>query len=361
MTPITLRKLRKHFGDTVAVDGVDLDIASGDLFFLLGPSGCGKTTLLRMLAGFIDPTAGEVRFGDRDVTHLPANRRNTGMVFQGYALWPHMTVSQNVGFGLDVRRIKGDARRQRIDKALAMVQMQSLAQRRPNALSGGQQQRVALARALVIEPTVLLLDEPLSNLDAKLRSDMRGQIREICKRAGITAVYVTHDQKEALAMADRIAVMRDGQVMQVGSPRDVYHRPANRFVADFLGETNFVPAEMRGMEDGVAVLETAAGPLHSRSFPDDLPATGNVTCSIRPEALRVETVTADAAANNGAPNRFAARWLRTTYLGEMAQHELAVGDQLQFKAYELNPRLLDTDAASLRVTVDPADVVILHD
>ncbi|MEX0654687.1 MAG: ABC transporter ATP-binding protein [Phycisphaeraceae bacterium] len=362
MTPITLRNLSKHFGETVAVDDIDLDIAAGDLFFLLGPSGCGKTTLLRMLAGFTDPTAGVIRFGDRDVTHLPPNKRNTGMVFQGYALWPHMNVGQNVGFGLDVRKVKGDARQQRIDAALSMVQMQPLVARKPNALSGGQQQRVALARAMVIEPTVLLLDEPLSNLDAKLRTEMRSQIREICKQAGITAVYVTHDQKEALSMADRVAVMRDGRIMQTGSPRQIYNRPSNRFVADFLGATNFVPGELRGMEGNLAVLETPAGTLHAEVFPDDLPATGNVTCSIRPEAIRLEPLHGHAAAGNGqSPNTFTVQRLHATYLGEVAQYDLAVGDQLQLKAYELNPRLLETPDETLRARIEPADVVILGD
>ncbi|MFA9477730.1 ABC transporter ATP-binding protein [Phycisphaerales bacterium AB-hyl4] len=361
MTPIITRELRKHFGKTVAVDGVDLNIRAGDLFFLLGPSGCGKTTLLRMLAGFIDPTAGSIHFGEREVTHLPPNKRNTGMVFQGYALWPHLSVAQNVGFGLDVRKIKGAERQQRIDKALDMVQMRKLADRKPNALSGGQQQRVALARALVVEPTVLLLDEPLSNLDAKLRTEMRSQIREICKRVGITGVYVTHDQKEALSMADRIAVMRDGRVMQLGSPRDVYHRPSSRFVADFLGATNFVPGELRGMENGVAVLETPLGKLVSEVFPEDMPETGNVTCSIRPEAMHLERVNGEANGDGVEKNTFAVDRLHATYLGEVAQYDLMVNDQLQLKAYELNPRLIDLPDEKLRVRIDPADVVILRD
>ncbi|MEM6334910.1 MAG: ABC transporter ATP-binding protein [Planctomycetota bacterium] len=364
MVEVTLRQLVKRFGETAAVDGVDLTIGGGDLFFLLGPSGCGKTTLLRMLAGFIEPTSGRILFGGDDVTDLPVNRRETGMVFQGYALWPHMTVRQNVAFGLTVgqrkKAVSAAEREKRVEGALKLVQIQQLADRKPNQLSGGQQQRVALARALVIEPRLVLLDEPLSNLDAKLRLEMRDQIRQVCKTAGLTAVYVTHDQKEALSMADGVAVMNAGKVMQVGPPRDLYERPANRFVADFLGETNFIDAEVKHKADGRVTLETTAGVLESTAFPADLPSTGNVTCSVRPEALKLEAANGDAAAGgaNGA-NAFVADRQDAVYLGEMAQHRLTVGDTA-LKAFELNPRL-DASASRLRVTVDPRDVVVLSD
>ncbi|MFW6058844.1 MAG: ABC transporter ATP-binding protein [Phycisphaeraceae bacterium] len=357
MQPITLRQLTKHFGATRAVDGVDLDIQPGELFFLLGPSGCGKTTLLRMLAGFTEPTAGSIHFGKQDVTHLPPNKRNTGMVFQGYALWPHMTVRQNVAFGLDVRKIPSVEKQKRVDQVLRTVQMHAYADRKPNQLSGGQQQRVALARALVVQPTVLLLDEPLSNLDAKLRTQMRSEIRRICKDAGITAVYVTHDQKEALSMSDRIAVMHEGHVMQVGPPRTLYERPTSRFVADFLGETNFLAAEVVGREGQFAVLETAAGRLHSCAYAADLPATGNVTCSIRPEALRLG-VNGQAGEQR---NTFTATRAQAVYFGEIAQHHLQVGDQLRLIAFELNPAVTDAAGADVRVHIAPEDVVILGD
>jgi iron(III) transport system ATP-binding protein len=353
MTTIGIRNLRKEFGSVVAVDDVYLDVPEGDLFFLLGPSGCGKTTLLRMLAGFTDPTQGNIRFNDRDVTRLAPNKRNTGMVFQGYALWPHMTVWQNVAFGLGVRKVKGPEREKRVKQALELVQMGEYGQRRPNQLSGGQQQRVALARALVIEPTVLLLDEPLSNLDAKLRLEMRGQIRRICKEAGITAVYVTHDQKEALSMADHVALMQDGKVIQVGSPRELYERPVNRFAADFLGESNFIEASVKGQQDGELLLETAAGPLRSAAFPETIMSGDSVVCSIRPESIHL-TDTPDPF------NCFEARRQDVVYLGEMAQHHLAAGDgNLKLKALELNPQPVSGNE-TVHVRFAARDVVVLR-
>jgi iron(III) transport system ATP-binding protein len=365
-TPITIRHLTKRFGATTAVDDVSLDIPAGALFFLLGPSGCGKTTLLRMLAGFTDPTAGSIAFGTRDVTHVPPNQRHTGMVFQSYALWPHMTVAQNVAFGLSVRKVPGAQQKRRVEAALAQVQMLPYAQRKPNELSGGQQQRVALARALVIEPTVLLLDEPLSNLDAKLRLDMRGQIRQVCKDAQITAVYVTHDQKEALSMADSMAVLKDGKVVQVGGPRALYDRPGSRFVADFLGETNFVPATVVGREGDAVVLECPAGKFRScassgNGAPGTAPGSapgGSVVCSLRPESIRV--LRSGETAPAGA-NLFAARALDAVYLGEMAQHQLLLPGDVKLKAFELNPRPLGEGDATVRVAFDPQDVVVLRE
>jgi iron(III) transport system ATP-binding protein len=367
MTPIVIRQLVKTFGTTRAVDGIDLDIPEGDLFFLLGPSGCGKTTLLRMIAGFSDPTYGLIRFGDDDVTHLPPNQRDTGMVFQGYALWPHMTVRQNVAFGLEVRKLPRNEVNTRVDEALASVQLTQQAERKTNQLSGGQQQRVALARALVIRPRVLLLDEPLSNLDAKLRVSMRQSIRDICKQSGITGIYVTHDQKEALSMADGIAVLSKGQLMQAGPPRKLYERPANRFVADFLGETNFLSATVQGREGDFLMLQTPVGLLRSSVF-DGLAyasgagagagAGGVVTLSVRPEALRLHRGHRDGQVNALDVSRAS-----VTYLGEVAQYQLRAGKDsaTSLTAYELNPKLLDTPDEQLYATIDPSDVVVLAD
>jgi len=355
MTPITIRALTKRFGTTTAVAGIDLEIPAGDLFFLLGPSGCGKTTLLRMVAGFIEPDAGTIHFGDDNITRTPANKRDTGMVFQGYALWPHMTVRQNIRFGLEVRKVKTDQANQRVEQALAATQLEPYADRKINQLSGGQQQRVALARALVIRPRVLLLDEPLSNLDAKLRLDMRLQIRELCKQSGITAIYVTHDQHEALSMADNIALMQEGKVIQTGPPTRLYRTPVNRFVADFLGETNFFPAEVVGTQGNHILLHTPFGNMASATYPENLPQGGAVTCSVRPEALQL-IMTSIA---NGKPNTFTAQRGPTVYLGSLAQHRLIAAEH-ELKAYELNPRPTSPPSATT-CHIDPADLVILRD
>ena len=364
-TTITLEGLSKHYpghggGVTKAVDDVTLRIERGDLFFLLGPSGCGKTTLLRMIAGFIEPTSGRVRFDDRDMTNVSPNKRNTGMVFQSYALWPHMSVAENVAFGLRVRKVPQAERTERVHEALRMVRMDEYASRKPNQLSGGQQQRVSLARALVVRPDVLLLDEPLSNLDAKLRLEMRAEIRRICKEAGLTAVYVTHDQKEALSMADEVAVLTMGKVAQVGAPRGLYERPSSRFVADFLGETNFVKAEVVGETNGQLQLRTPAGALLSSAFDAaEISPGSEVTCSIRPESWRFA---------NGAPDRPGATIkgtiVQSTYMGEVAQHLVELPGEVRIKVFELPPSHLGggTGPHEERVTlaVAPKDVVVLQ-
>ncbi|HSV26786.1 MAG TPA: ABC transporter ATP-binding protein, partial [Sedimentisphaerales bacterium] len=286
MVGLTVRDVTKRFGRLAAVDNVSLEVAPGELFFILGPSGCGKTTLLRLIAGFYEPDAGSILFGGKDVTFLPPEKRNTGMVFQNYALWPHMNVSQNVSFGLEMHRVPKPERSRRVAEALAMVQMSDYAGHLPSQLSGGQQQRIALARALVFEPDIVLFDEPLSNLDARLRIEMRHQIRRLHDNLGLTMIYVTHDQTEALTMADRVAVMQSGRVSQVGTPRELYDRPANIFIAGFIGEANMLSGRSSRLKNTVTV-RTAAGELKSTVFDSDIGSDAAVHCCIRPESLRI--------------------------------------------------------------------------
>ncbi len=354
--PITIEKLTKRFGGHAVLEGIDLQIAAGELFFLLGPSGCGKTTLLRAVAGLNEPEEGRILAGDRDVTHLPPHRRDMGMVFQSYALWPHMTLRENVAFGLEMRAVKPADIRRRALRALEMVKLADRADSKPNELSGGQQQRVALARALVIEPQCLLLDEPLSNLDAKLRLEMRTEIRRICKEAGLTAIYVTHDQKEALSIADRLAILDQGRLLQIGSPQEVYSRPKTRFIAQFIGETTFVEGRVRGMSGGLAEVETAAGTWTSAAA-EPFPAGEKVWLSVRPECIQLHT---DRPAG---PNVFAAQMHGTVYLGEVAQHLAELGGGITLKALETRPRLVarDRDRAETRVYIDPLDVQVLRE
>jgi iron(III) transport system ATP-binding protein len=354
MISIRIQQLTKRFGSVTALQQLDLAIAPGELFFLLGPSGCGKTTLLRCLAGFYIPDEGRIFFGEEDVTQLAPHKRNTGMMFQSYALWPHMTVAENVAFGLEERKVPRDEIKRRVGEALESVHMGAYAARKPNQLSGGQQQRVALARALVIRPRCLLLDEPLSNLDAKLRLEMRAEIRRVCKEFNLTTVYVTHDQKEALSISDRMAILDRGRVMQVGAPREVYRRPNSRLVADFIGETDFIPGRIVSAAGGRANVDTAVGRFEgvlgdSRAQPA---AGAAVTLSVRPECW---------ALSHSAPSRNAVRGRigEAVYLGEMAQYQLIAGDQA-LKILEFNPRFLDqTTRGDVFASAEPDDVVVL--
>ena len=246
MSQITIKNALKKYGNTTVIEGLNLQIRDGELFTLLGPSGCGKTTLLRMIAGFNSIEGGDFFFNEERINDKDPSKRNIGMVFQNYAIFPHMTVRENVAFGLKNRKVDKDTIKKETDRFLATMQIDQYADRLPENLSGGQQQRVALARALVIKPDVLLMDEPLSNLDAKLRLDMRQAIRDIQREVGITTVYVTHDQEEAMSISDTIAVMKDGKIQHLGSPRQIYQRPANLFVATFIGRTNVLPATIQG-------------------------------------------------------------------------------------------------------------------
>ena len=276
MSSLSLQGLRRVYGATVAVDRVDLEMAQGELVALLGPSGCGKTTTLRMVAGFVAPSAGKVVIGGKDVSRAPAYARDTGMVFQGYALFPHMSVAENVGFGLEMRGVARAERAGRVAEALRLVRLEGLGERRPAQLSGGQQQRVALARALVVNPSVFLLDEPLSNLDARLRAEVRVEIRALQQRLGLTTLFVTHDQEEALTMADRLVVMDRGRVRQVGPPEEVYERPADLFVAGFLGRCNI----FRGASEG-GVFRSAGVALPAPA------GVGRAALVVRPERVAI--------------------------------------------------------------------------
>jgi len=305
------------------------------------------------VAGFVMPEEGRILFGDEDVTHQPPHLRNTGMMFQSYALWPHLTVAQNVAFGLEERKLPRPEVDRRVEEALASVRMAGYGGRRIHQLSGGQQQRVALARALVIRPRCLLLDEPLSNLDAKLRLEMRTEIRRICKEFGLTAIYVTHEQKEALAIADRMAVMEGGHIRQIGKPIELYRSPVSGFVADFMGETNFINGRVLGSNHGLEV-ETPIG-FFTATLPANKPAPkagDECLLSIRPESWQLSTT-----APKG--NTVAGRIEHCTYLGETAQYRFASAGRT-LKIYELNPRFVDHDGdREVFASVSPDDVVVL--
>ncbi|WP_257352113.1 ABC transporter ATP-binding protein [Pseudalkalibacillus decolorationis] len=290
MSSVNLSTITKKFGNVTAVKELDLQIKEGEFFTFLGPSGCGKTTTLRMIAGFYYPTEGKVKFNDKDMTTVPPEKRNTGMVFQNYALFPHMTVSENVAFGLKVRKLDKSTIMKKVKDVLQKVRLEPYIDRQVSQLSGGQQQRVALARALVIEPDILLLDEPLSNLDARLRDEMRTEILRLQREYGITTIYVTHDQVEALSMSDRIAVFNFGECQQVGTPTEIYNHPINDFVAEFIGETNLFHVELEETvnnnaryqcgELGVAIDVAQPAVLDDREDVD-------LKISIRPEAVKV--------------------------------------------------------------------------
>ena len=358
MVSIHIRNLTKHFGSVVALDNINLTVESGEMFFLLGPSGCGKTTLLRHIAGFYTPDKGYLLFDDKDITHLPAHKRNTAMMFQSYALWPHLNVGENVAFGLRERKLPKTEIESRVQESLQMVKMGDLAGRKINQLSGGQQQRVALARSIAVRPDALLLDEPLSNLDAKLRLEMRSEIRRICKEFGVTAVYVTHDQKEALHLADRMAIMEKGVISQVGTPRDIFRSPHTASVASFIGEANFLPAEFIALSGSgsCATAHTTHGIFTGRiTDPAWQPASGEkVQLCLRPEALRLTDLPA-------AANLLTGRLTDSVYLGELAQYTVRDSSGQLFHLSELNPAILrPADDSQVSLTVNPDDVMILR-
>jgi ABC-type Fe3+/spermidine/putrescine transport system ATPase subunit len=321
---IAVDNLTKRFGSLAAVSEVSLSIEEGEMFTLLGPSGCGKTTLLRLLAGFYTPDAGEIRFGDRVVNDVPPHERGIGMVFQNYALWPHMTVSENVSYGLKLRKVSSSDMATRVQGVLAKVGLTGLGGRYPGQLSGGQQQRVALARALVLNPQMLLLDEPLSNLDAKIRVQVRAEIRKLQKELGITAVYVTHDQEEALAMSDRIAVFNLGKTCQVGPPKALYERPTTRFVADFIGINNLIEGTVRSVAGSGLRADTALGELVA-IHDEPLRVGDRCVICIRPENIVLNGQT------GGEKNHLNGKIAFTAYLGNTLRYDVDLGGGVTFK------------------------------
>ena len=332
---VIIKDAVKRYGDFTALNGVSLNIKEGEFFTLLGPSGCGKTTLLRMIAGFNSIEGGDFYFGEKRINDVAAHKRDIGMVFQNYAIFPHLTVRENVAYGLKARKTPKAEMNSRVDEALELVQISHLADRKPNELSGGQQQRVALARAFVIEPSVLLMDEPLSNLDAKLRVQMRTVIKKLQRRLGITTIYVTHDQEEALAISDRIAVMKDGNIMQIGTPNEIYAKPQNPFVAGFIGVSNFMDCQCVGGEDGFAKV-TIQGEL-SISVPVRKVYTGKAKISARPEQLFFS--------QEGMPGKV----LFSTFLGDFIEYEVELDDGQSLIVNEYTKDTADVHADGERV------------
>ena len=335
MPGISIRAVTKRFADLIAANNINLEIEKGEFFTLLGPSGCGKTTLLRCIAGFLDPEEGEIHFGERRVDGIPTHKRGVGMVFQNYAVFPHLSVQDNVKYGLKARKIPAKEQEDRSRQAISLVQLQGLEHRLPNQLSGGQLQRVAIARALVIEPEVLLMDEPLSNLDAKLRVEMRGEIRLLQQKMGITTIYVTHDQEEALSISDRIAVMEHGVVRQVGKPWEIYVRPEDTFVAGFIGTTNMI--------DCVAAIGDSGGLLaqsgqNSFGLPksDVLQQGDKIRFALRPEAITIRDVAEPIPDNQWS---LEGEIVRFEYLGSMIKYEVGLdGDvTLLVISYDAEP------------------------
>lgn len=349
MATVGIKGISKQYlaGNPVLLP-LDLRINSGELFFLLGPSGCGKSTLLRIIAGFVRPDSGTVSLDLQDITDMPPEKRQTAMVFQTYALWPHMTVYENVAFGLKVAGMKGTELNLAVKAALSTVQLEAYHDRRPTSLSGGQQQRVALARSLAVNPRVLLLDEPLSNLDARLRDSMRVEIRRICKERNLTAIYVTHDRKEALSMADRIAVLDRGAIQQIGTPEELYRRPVNRFVASFLGECNFISGTMLSREKDKTIVKTPVGNMISALQAPE----GEIETSvlIRPENISLSDC--------DAPSSFNAIIESGVFMGETTVWTINAGG-CRLTVTELGGRLR-TPGMKCGFSVAPEHVVILN-
>jgi spermidine/putrescine ABC transporter ATP-binding subunit len=351
---LELRNLVKRFAPQSVVGPLSFSVAAGEFVSLLGPSGCGKTTTLRCIAGFETPTEGSILLAGTPIEDRPPNRRNIGLVFQNYALFPHLTIFENVAFGLRLRRVGADETKRRVSHALGLVGLPDLASRYPRQLSGGQQQRVAIARSIVLGPRILMFDEPLSNLDLKLRLAMRKELRELQRGLGKTALYVTHDQGEALALSDRIVVMSNGRIEQIGSPREIYERPANAFVADFIGSSNLLDATVIGKDGEATLIRTDRG-LTLHAAPTQQAVGTRVVAMLRPERIRL-------AAQGGATgdNRMSARIREATYLGQdhHLSLSLAEGGELTAITQESAARLL-TVGEEVVVALAAADIFLL--
>ncbi|MBD3171026.1 ATP-binding cassette domain-containing protein [Candidatus Bathyarchaeota archaeon] len=320
MVKVELKNVTKRFDNIVAADDVNLTINDGEFFTFLGPSGCGKTTTMRLVAGLEYPTEGSIFYDEEDVTQLQSYKRNTGMVFQNYALWPHMKVEENIAYGLKVRKIPKDEVNKRVEKVIDLVGLEGMGERFPNQLSGGQQQRVALARVLVVEPDILLLDEPLSNLDAKLRVEMREEIKDIQRKLGITTIYVTHDQEEAMAISDRIAIQNHGRIMQVGTPHEIYNNPENLFIATFIGKGALLEGEITSIADLVSVDIGEAILEGVNTGNKDLSVGDSVACVLRPEIFYLKEPDAPNNALIGV-----IEW--SAFIGAVSEVKLRIGNE----------------------------------
>jgi iron(III) transport system ATP-binding protein len=356
MSTLSLVGLAKRYGQQTVVDQLTLHVHDREFVALLGPSGCGKTTTLRLIAGFLEPDEGRVEVGGRVLSEsgavVPPEQRDMSMVFQSYALWPHMTVAENVAYGLRYRGVRGQAARRKVGEALAMVKLEEAAARYPAELSGGQQQRVALARALAVQPGMLLLDEPLSNLDAGLREEMRGEIRRLHDLIGVTTVYVTHDQVEALALADRVALLNRGRLEQIGTPEEVYERPASHFVATFVGHSNLLSGVMTG--DGRVALEGGSAEL-SVAHLEGAPPGARVQISIRPHVIDL----LPGGAGNGQANVVTGRIVAHSYTGDRREYRVALDSDGRVLRVHARPRLRYPVGDMVCVRLDPEECYVI--